>query len=466
MQIPIINGIYTNESSDIRMQYPRNLMPIAQPNGINNGYLRPADGIQNFTNTGGTDRGGINWNGTLYRVINEYLTSISNTGAITNIGIVGGSEQVSFAYSFDRLAVASNNNLFYWDGTTFQQVTDPDLGTVLDVVWVDGYFMTTDGEFLVITDIDNPLSVNPLKYGSSEVDPDPIESLIKLRNEIYALNRYTIEVFDNIGGTGFPFRRIDNAQMTKGTLGTHCNCRFDEVLAFLGSGQKEAPAIYLGVAGNVTKISTREIDQILMMYDEATLSATLMESRISEDQKLLYLHLPDVTLVYDENASKKINQSVWFELTSGIEHRGQYLAKNMVWVYDKWIVGHPTEEKIGYLTSNVSTHWGMEITWEINTPIIYNESNGAIVHSLELVALTGRVDLADNPYINTQYSEDGETWSQEKTIKAGLTGNRERRLVWRKQGILKNYRIQKLTGTSKAHLSPIRLEAELEPLAW
>jgi hypothetical protein len=71
------------------------------------------------------------------------------------------------------------------------------------VVWVDGYFMTTDGEFLVITELNNPFAVDPLKYGSSEADPDPVKSLLKLRNEVYALNRHTIEVFDNTGRRAF-----------------------------------------------------------------------------------------------------------------------------------------------------------------------------------------------------------------------------------------------------------------------
>jgi hypothetical protein len=101
-------------------------------------------------------------------------------------------------------------------GSTLVQVTDPDLGVVLDVVWVDGYFMTTDGEFLVVTELVDPTQVNPLKYGSSEVDPDPVVALLKLRNEVYALNRNTIEVFDNVGGLLFPFQRIDGAQIQKG----------------------------------------------------------------------------------------------------------------------------------------------------------------------------------------------------------------------------------------------------------
>jgi hypothetical protein len=44
--------------------------------------------------------------------------------------------------------------------------------------------------------LNDPTAVDPLKYGSSEADPDPILAIRKIRNEVYALNRHTVEVFD------------------------------------------------------------------------------------------------------------------------------------------------------------------------------------------------------------------------------------------------------------------------------
>ena len=143
-----------------------------------------------------------------------------------------------------------------------RQVTDSDLGTVKDVVWIDGFFMTTDGEFLVVTELNDPTSVNPLKYGSSESDPDPIIALQTLRNEVYALNEFTIEVFSNRGGEGFPFQRNAGAKIPKGCVGTHANCVFMEQIAFIGSGYNEAPSVYLGLNGRTRKIATREIPDI------------------------------------------------------------------------------------------------------------------------------------------------------------------------------------------------------------
>jgi hypothetical protein len=243
MQIPILSGIFTDNGPDFRTSYPVNLVPTPKQSGISTGYLRPGDGIVANGTGPGADRGGINWRGELYRVMGTKLVEISSAGVVTILGDVGGpvDELVTFDYSFSELAIASGGRLYYWDGLTLVQVTDPDLGVVLDVVWVDGYFMTTDGEFLVVTELTDPTQVNPLKYGSSEVDPDPVVALLKLRNEVYALNRNTIEVFDNVGGTLFPFQRIDGAQIQKGVVGTFACCVFEETIAFLGSGRNEAP---------------------------------------------------------------------------------------------------------------------------------------------------------------------------------------------------------------------------------
>jgi len=97
---------------------------------------------------------------------------------------------------------------------------------------------------------------------------------------------------------------------------------------------------------------------------------------------------------------------------------------------------------------------------------MYNEGRGAIIHQLELVALTGRADFGDDPTIWSQYSVDGETWSMEKAIKAGMQGQRNKRLVWFQQGGFRNWRIQRFRGTSDAHVSFARLEAQIEPMAW
>lgn len=466
MQIPILNGIYADATPDFRTSYPKNLVPVPKQTGISAGYLRPADGIVEAGTGPGINRGGINWNGTLYRVMGTKLVSIAEDNTVTEIGDVGTGNRVTFDYGFTYLAIASGGRLYLYDGTTLTQVTDPDLGTVLDVVWVDGYYMTTDGEFLVVTDLDDPFAVNPLKYGSSEADPDPVEALLKLRNEIYALNRYTIEVFDNVGTTGFPFQRIAGAQVQKGTVGTHANCVFMDNIAFLGGGRNEAPSIYMGANGSTQKIATREVEEIIATYTEAQLSLAFLEERTDKAHQFLIVHLPNHTLVFDGAATQVMGQPVWFTLSSTLVGDGKWNACTVIWCYEKWQVCNPDTNQFGYLDDTISSHWGIDVGWEFGTQIVYNESNGVIFHEMELIALTGHVASGTSPTIWAQYSNDGETWSVEKPIRAGTLGQRAKRLVWLQQGHMNNWRIQRFRGTSEAHIAIARLEARLEPLAF
>lgn len=467
MQIPILNGVYTDNGPDIRTSYPVNLMPVPVGSGISKGYLRPADGLVANGSGPGIDRGGINWNGVCYRVMGTKLVTVANNGTVTVLGDVGGpvNTLVTMDYSFDRLAIASGGRLYYWDGV-LTQVTDPDLGVVLDMCWVDGYFMTTDGTSLVVTDLLDPTQVNPLRYGSSEVDPDPVVALLKLRNEVYALNRNTIEVFDNIGGDFFPFQRIDGAQIQKGVIGTFGCCVFIETVAFLGSGRNESPGVYLGANATTTKISTQEIDELLLTYTEAQLAQVKLEARNDKAHQHLYIHLPDRTIVYDAAASQVLEQQVWFTLATSVVGFSQYRARNFVWAYDKWLVGDPQSSSIGYMVQDISSHWGQIVRWEFGTLVIYNEGKGALFSQLELVSLTGNVAIGVDPIITTSYSTDGQAWSQDRPIRAGTTGNTNKRLCWFQQGHMRNWRIQRFRGDSQAHLSFIRLEAQIEPLAF
>ena len=464
MQIPILSGVVTDESINIKDSYPVNMIPVAMSSGISSGYLRTADGAESLGTSSGTPRGGINWNGELYRVAGTKLVKVDEFGAETVLGDVGAGGKVTLGYSADRLAVASAGNLYYWDGVNLDQVLDPDLGTCLAFVWVDGYFVTTDGEYLVVTELNDPTLVNPLKYGSSEIDPDPIITVLKARNEVVAVNRYTIEFFNNVGGSLFPFQRIEGAQLQKGAIGLHCACTFADSIAFLGSGRNETPAIYMGMNGSLQKTSTAAIDSLLAGYGEIDLASVILEAHDHQSHPQLWVRLPDRTLAFDLDASQSAASVSWFVLTSAAIGFSQYRIVDPVWCYDKWTVCDSVTGDHGKITAENSHHFDQIVRWEFSTLIVYNGGKGLLWNQLELVCLTGRVALGDDPVISTSYTLDGERWSEERPIRAGTTGDRMRRLVWFQQGHMRNWRAQRFTGDSKARISAVRLEVTAEPL--
>ena len=90
MQIPILNGIYADNTPELRTAYPVNMVPVPKKSGISNGFLRPGDGIVGNGTGPGIDRGGINWNSICYRVMGTSLVIIASDGTVTTLGDVGG----------------------------------------------------------------------------------------------------------------------------------------------------------------------------------------------------------------------------------------------------------------------------------------------------------------------------------------------------------------------------------------
>lgn len=190
----------------------------------------------------------------------------------------------------------------------------------------------------------------------------------------------------------------------------------------------------------------------------------VVESRLERKRQMLYLHLPDQTLVYDLAASAAVGEQVWYSFTTTVAGLGQYRARGLVWCYERWIVGDPQTGAVGVLTDSTDRHWDAPVGWDFGTLCIYNEGRGAIVHELELVALPGAARLGADPVIWTSYSLDGRTWSQERAAKAGRQGQYGHRIWWPHQGMMRQWRIQRFRGADTGRVTFARLEANLEPL--
>ena len=463
--VSILNGIYVDTAANFRTSYPKNLIPVPKKTGLSTGYLRPSDGIIEIATGPGIDRGSIVWNGINYRVMGSKLISLDSKNVVRILGDVGGeNEPVTFDYSFDLLAICSAGNLFYYDKTNIKQVTDPDLGSVFDVVWVDGYFMVTDGSNLIVTDLQDPYSINPFKYGASEGDPDPIVGVLKLRNEIYALNSNTIELFKDTGGDFFPFTRVDGAQIPKGVVGTTAACVFGEVIAFVGGGREEPASVYIGTNGSAIPIATQEINTLLLEYTNDELSKIIVEERTQLSHQQLYIHLPDKTLVYDLNASKELGVPAWDILESGTYETGPYRGYNFNYVYNKWVCGDRKTGAIGELTTSESYQFGEACSWEFSIPIISNGGKGFLLNSLEMVFISGGLTTYTAPSIFMSSSVDGVNWSDERPFELKSLGNRTFRAKWFQLGYVKMFKIFKIRGDSSAFISPAKIILDAEPL--
>lgn len=430
MQIPIMAGM-TARDGVFAADYPVNLEPRAKVSGLSQGQLITTRGTVPFATGLGIGRGGINWNDSLYRVSGSRLIRVASDGTVTNIGDVGSDGRpCGFDYSFERLAIRSAGKLFYYDGTALVEVTDPDLGTVVDMLWMQGYFVTTDGEFVVVTELLDPTKVEPLKYGSAEQDPDPVTGLIKMREELYALGRHSTQVFQLVGGLNFPFAVIQGATIPYGCISASAKCLVGgNTFAFVGGARGEPLGLFVAAGGAAQRISNIEIETILAA--ERYPEQIELEARSFGEESYVLMHLADRTIGVALQASKVAEDGAWFILDSN----GPYRPRHAVWCYGKHIVDDLTGPAIAELSAASVAHFDTVPDWRFSSALMFNEGDPFQIHDVEL---SGQFPL-DGCTVFFSMTRDAAVWSNE--IARVLTGRRDERVVWRP-----GLRVRTLTG--------------------
>jgi hypothetical protein len=423
--LPLLSGVKA-QGPEWVSRHPLNLEPVPVDSGISKGQLRAAPGAATYATGPGIDRGGIVWDERHYRVMGTKLVQVMPDASIVTLADVGGSGPVSLDYGFDRLAIRSGTSLSYWNGSALTPVTDPDLGAVTDMIWISGYYMTTDGKYVVVPELSDPTSVKPLKYGDAESDPDAITGLLKNRqtNEAIVLGRYTIQTLQNVGGSGFPFASVPGSTLPVGCVSASAKCYMGSGFAFVGSGREDALGVYLAAGQSVNKISDRVLDDALAALEDPTLIE--LERRASLDEQRLIVHLPTESWCYPVNASQVAGQALWYRLRSGVGK--PYRLRHAVLSYGKWLVGDTESAALGELSHDVDTHFGEAVEWEFGPGLLYNNGKPAIAHELELIGLPGRASGPGSVFLSS--TKDGETFSPERPITIS-PGERGKRLLWK-----------------------------------
>lgn len=461
VRVPISSGVVVDPRGVYRRSLPRNLTLEFLGTGISDGFLRPADGIEFYAVSNGLDRGGYVWRENMYRVGGGGLYKYGADGSVGRLGDIPGVDPVVFDHSFDRLAICADDKLYYCDGESVTQVVDADLGAVKDFVFIDGYFLTTDGEFLITTELNDPLSVNPIKYGSSERDPDDIIALRRINGEVYAFNRNTIEVFSNVGGSGFPFARVPNAFVSRGPVSREALTVVDNTAFFVGSARNEPLGFWMATASGSAPFADSDITEILSGYSQEDIAAISLESRLFNNRFLIYAHLKDRTLVYDATYSRMTGAPAWHMLTSGTGELGAYGARHFTHFNGKTYCGDPRVFRIGFLSNDTREHYGEPTTWRFDTPVVYSGDRYLYPSSVELIASSYVADRGATPRVYMQYSRDGTTFSRPKFIETGKRGDRARRLLWRNPGKQGPSVVFRFGGDSSAAISFAALEVNV-----
>ena len=472
-QIPlnIFGGFYENQSVPMSHQNCINWIPqVAEGEALSTGALITPQSLVPFGTTGDeSNRGAIVMAGIPYVVNGNALYSFDSAGAYTNYGFISGTGRVSLASNGTKMAiVVPGGNAYQFDDSTstITQVTDGDYITSDTVVYKDGFYVYTasDGSVFFNSALNDPLTFDALDFGTAEINPDRIIAAHVNHNELFILGDETIEVFQNIGGSGFPFQRIDGANIQKGCYAKFSPVEFDNTFLFIGGGLNERAAIWRVVSSqSAVKISTDAIDHSIQKFTDDEIALAFSYTFTMNGQFIVAFTfesdaIPSVTFCYNGTSQR------WFQMQSGVDDN-KWRVNAMARAYGKILCADTEDGRLGYL-DDVYTEYGETVYQERTTQPYMTEGNTTFWSENELFMETG-VGLTSgqgsDPQIKMSYSDDGgRTFSADRTRSYGKIGEYDKRVVWRRLGKVPFDRVARFKNTDPVKCNILKMSGTIE----
>jgi hypothetical protein len=470
-QLNLFGGYYESSSLPLSHQNCINWIPIVVEDGAlsQNAMLTPSSLTQFATGGASPNRGGQNMAGVPYFINGNILYSIDASGNETSIGSIQGSGRVSIANNGLKLCVVVPGGKGYvYDSSTstLAEITDPDYIISDTVVFKDGYFVFTasDGGVFFNSELNDPTNIDPLDFGTAEINPDKIVAAHVNHNELFILGEETIEIFQNIGGSGFPFQRIQGANIQKGCYAKFSPVEFDNTFLFVGGGKNEKAGIWrVASSQSAQKISTDAIDHAIQKFTDDEISDAFSTTFTIAGQFIATFtfestRIDPITFCYNGTSQK------WFQLQTGIND-GRWRVNSIVKAHGKLLCGDSVDGRIGYL-DDVFTEYGATIYRERTTQPFILDGNSVYWPEIELGIESGvglTTGQGSDPKIRMSYSDNGSrTFTPEKSRSFGKIGEYNKRAIWRRNGRVPSNRVLRFTETDPVLCNLTRLDGVIE----
>jgi hypothetical protein len=423
-------------------------------------YLTSSPGLKRFSTLGTglyTTRGLMQMGGVLYAVNGTSLYRVDQFGVETSLGTVAGSLPVTIAKIGRELVICADTLSYVWNAqtSTFSTITDPDF-YVADAVTAQnqrvifnrrgtGQFFWSDTLAATVYD--------GLNLQTAEANDDNLVAPFAAYDDLWLFGQETIEVARE-AVDGF-YDRISGAVLDVGLASKMAVTRLGNAVYWLGHD-----GVVYGAAGySPQPISTFAISDEIASLSRIT--DAIMWGYSTNGHKYIVLTFPFAqrTFVYD------VGVGSWHERSSyGV---GQWRGLNYAYCYGKHIVGALNEGGLYEIRRDVYDEDGTEIRRIIDMGFIADGVNSFTIDRVELVLDTGLGGTATgtdtDPIVSLSWSNDGgRTFSTPLQASAGLLGNYQQKVVWRRLGQFHMDAMLRVEVSSKTPWRIVAADAILE----
>lgn len=340
------------------------------------------------------------------------------------IGTIGATGPISVAASYTQMVITSGGLAYLWDGTTFAQITDPDLPSASWVAYFGGQFVycTVGSDTYYWSAVNDAGNIDGLAFATAEQSPDPNQGVLAFGDELVFCGADTIEFWTYSGNANAPFIKIQLRSFLHGVAAMASVVLLDNTFFFVGKGD-EGWAVFRAENQPIA-LSDPTISQALAACDDLPGITSYVAGFGGH---LFYvLNIPGQgSFAYD------VTTKLWAEWTSyrqptfrglcaemidGVAYVGDFLT-GQVWTLDTSTFLDGTEP---------ITRLASAFTQQLSGKRPFNRVMLECARGVE--TLTGQ---GVEPYVELRYSDDrGNTWSTWRQRFLGKQGNYRTRAIW------------------------------------
>lgn len=433
MKLPLPFATYALEARQASAKRLVNCAIEMMPDGKGPTLLRRTPGIKAWS-TAGTAGRGMHVdpaNGTLYAVSSDTLYKVNSAGAAISLGAVSGSGIVSMDSNVSTVVVVAEPNGYYYDGSTFGQITDVDFTSrgASQVNFLGNWllFLEPSSGRVFGADFGTATSFNALNFFTAEGSPDNTQQIITDKEQLVQLGTSSVELAYNSGRSGFPFERVPSGgSFNLGALAKRSAVLRDNSFDWLASDL--TVRTLRGVTP--TRISTHAVEEAITSF--STRSDAVGMAFTVNGHLLYALTFPSAGRTFCHDGTTK----QWHELDSYLGENWQPVS--IVSAYGKTLVQDGATGRIGELSTTTYAYWDDPQVMQWTYASVYADGALAFHDRLEIIGEKG-VGLisgqGSDPQIMLEVSDDGgKTFRMYPPRSLGRIGEYRWRVVWDRLG--------------------------------
>ena len=382
------------------------------------------------------------FDGKLLALCGGVLSSITEAGAVVDIGTVGGSADSGLSQNTGIATIVSDGDYWTWDGTTLTAVVPGALTDVASVTYIGGYTVVSErgGRRLQWSALADPTTFSGLDFASAEITDEAITRLVTLKDMLFVFKASSMELWQITGLPGpNALQRIPGSGYETGLKDYGLVTTIPNGMAFIGNDGRA----YLW--GSPAPISTPQVEVAISEY---------------QPQRMFYYERRGHGFIC---ISFRGNPAWCYDIATGEWHEraedgGPWTVTASERFNGVWYVGTDVG-RISTLTEVCADHGSALVRTITSMPV--ENSKPFRVPSLELFPRVGEdrqssgIAVLDDGFsalsdgvrfmgwpgpndspvrIGVQTSRDGRTWGPEMVRETGAAGEYSRRVMFRNLG--------------------------------